>query len=344
MMGKKVLCLMVVVALVASLFTGCSNSKTTDGGNTDKTEKTEKVVWKLSHTQAPSHFMHGSVQKMADYVSEKTDGNFEIQIYHSSTLGWEQEVLEGMQTGNIAMTLAAVAPFSVFVPEYNLFSIPGLFKSEKHIADTMNNENIMNKLRAAAEEKDLMEVGMFETFFRELYTNTPINSVKDLENVKVRVMSAPVLVDTFKALGANVTTTAWAELYSALQLGVVEGMDHIPTAIKTMKFNEQLKYGSKVDIFPTPMMLVASKPLFDKLPEDYKQILKEGIEIAINDLNNVANKINDEDIQWLKDNGMEYTYPDLEEFREAVKPVKEKYINQLEPWAQEIAHELDAME
>jgi tripartite ATP-independent transporter DctP family solute receptor len=305
-------------------------------------ENEQKIVWKLSHTQSPDHPMHKGAEILADYVSEKTNGNFTIEVFHSGTLGWEQEVLEGMQMGTVAMTMAAVTPFAVFVPEYNLFGVSCLFTSEEQIKETTNNDGLLKPLREAAEKKGLLEMGMYQTFSREVFTKEPINSVDDIKNMKIRVMSAPVLVDTFKALGANVTTTAWAEVYSGLQLGVVEGLDHVPSSIRSMKFNEIVKYGMSPNIFSSPMLLITSKKLYDKLPDTYKQVLQEGVDEALAYLNDTVDAANEADKQYLKDNGMQWTYPDLEPFRELIEPVKQKYLDQLPTEIRAIADDLNS--
>ena len=305
-------------------------------------ETDQKVVWKLSHTQSPDHPMHKGADILANYVSQKTNGNFTIEVFHSGTLGWEQEVLEGMQMGSVAMTMAAVTPFAVFVPEYNLFGVPCLFTSEQQIKETTNDAALLKPLRDAAEKKGLMEMGMYQTFSREVFTKDPINSIDDIRNMKIRVMSAPVLVDTFKALGANVTTTAWAEVYSGLQLGVIEGLDHVPSSIRSMKFNEIVKYGMSPNIFSSPMLLITSKKLYDKLPENYRQILQEGVAEALAYLNNTVDAANEADKQYLKDNGMQWTTPDLVPFREKIEPVKQKYLDQLPAEIRAIADNLNS--
>jgi tripartite ATP-independent transporter DctP family solute receptor len=331
---KKLLSICLILILGFGLVFAQGNSETIEN---------PKVVWKLSHTQSPDHYMHGAAVEMAKYVSEKTGGQFEIELFHSGTLGWEQEVLEGMQMGSVAMTFAAVSPFAVFVPEYNLFSLPGVFNSRQQIMDAMNDKEILGKLRSAAEQRNLLEVGMFQYFARELYTKEPVNSLEDIKNMKIRVMSSPVLIDTFKALGANVTTTAWAEMYSALQLGVVDGLDHVATSIKTMKFNEHVKYGMEINLFRTPMLLVVSKPMYDKLPKHYQQVLDEGAALATGLCNEMADSMNEADRQYLIDNGLKYTNPDLKPFFDAIKPVKEKYISQLPKEVQDIARKLEQM-
>lgn len=311
---------------------------------TAATGELPEVTWKLSHTQAPDNFINGTAEVLADYVAEQTDGKFTIEVYHSGTLGWEREVLESMQLGTMAMTIASASPYSEFVPGYNLYSLPGLFSSVDQLKTVYETEAIQSRFRASGAEVGLMEMGTGQYVFRDTFLNTnAVETPADLKGKKIRVMGVPILVDTYKALGANVTTTAWAELYSALQLGVVDGIDHVPAAVKSMKFYEILKYASRIPIFASPMLIVASKPLYDKLPAEYQAILQEGVDKAVEYLNTESVRQTEIAIDFLQEQGLEYSTPDPKPFLDLVKPVRDKYKADLEPWAQEVVEMIESM-
>ena len=147
-----------------------SNSSTPSSSNAGTSEGTNlpSVTWKFSHTQAPDHFQHKALEDMAASVSEKTDGKFKIEIFHSGTLGAEQEVIEGMQMGTISGTMSAVNLLGNFVPSYNLFALPALFADSEQMRAVLNDEEIMGKMRAAAAEKNILEVGFNQDFFRQI--------------------------------------------------------------------------------------------------------------------------------------------------------------------------------
>jgi TRAP-type C4-dicarboxylate transport system substrate-binding protein len=344
---KKVIGLGIVLTMSTSLLIGCGSKTTSNEGNTEKSGGSDlpEVTWKISHSQAPDHFMNIAMENMSKYVSENTDGKFNIEVFHSGTLGTEQEVIEGMQMGTVAGNLAATTLLANFVPSYNLFSIPGLFDDEAQLEKVLNDEATMGKFREAALEQGIMEVGYYQSYFRQLYTKTPITDVASFKSQKIRVMGSPVLVDTFQALEANPSTTAWAELYSGLQLGVDDGLDHVASSVKSMSFYDHLGYVSEPKLFPTPMFLVISKPLYDKLPDEYKTVLDEAMKLGVEELNQKANQANIDDLEFLKtEGGLEYSEANVEEIHGAIEGVKQEYIGQLEDWVQEIAAEIDAME
>ena len=334
------LVLMVTLLLPVAMFSAGQSETSQSGSETEL----PKVTWKFSHTQAPGNFIDVSAEYLADYVAEKTDGKFQIEVYPSGTLGWEREVLESMQLGTMAMTFASASPFASFVPAYNFYSLPGLFKSTDHLSAVFNDESIQAKLLEVSAEKGLLPFGTTQSQFRDTFLNSnPVRTPEDLKNKKIRVMGVPILVDTYKALGANVTTTAWAELYSALQLGVVDGIDHIPAAVQSMKFYEILNYASRIPLFASPMLIVVSKPLYDKLPAEYQGILTEGIKETVEVTNRLANEATQSSMDFLAEQGMEYGTPDPTPFLATVKPVREKYTAELDPWVQDVVRQIEAM-
>lgn len=312
----------------------------TQSGDESGLKDLPEVKWKISHTQSPDNFMNTALEDMAKQVSDKTGGKFKIEIYHSGTLGSEQEVIEGMQMGTIAGNMASVSLLANFVPSFDVFNLPGVFASKDALKSALGDEEIMKPIMDQARDNNIIVEGSYQEYFRMLFSKTPIKEVTDFKGQKIRVMGSPVLVDTFQALGCNSTTTAWSELYSGLQLGVVDGLDHVPTSVRTMNFFDHVKYMAEPDIFASPMFLIISKPLYEKLPDEYKQILDEAMTSCMEDLNAVANQINEEDIEYLKSQGMEMVDIDVDGVHEAIAPVRDKYLGQMEPWVQDIAKKI----
>ena len=218
-----------------------------------------------------------ALQAFADYMSEQSGGKFTVELFHSGTLGTEQEVIESMQTGSIAGTVAAASLLANFVPCYNLFALPALFEDTEQFTGVMTDEAFTAKLQEASAKAGLIDYGYYQNFFRQIYSKTPIEKLEDLKAQKIRVMSSDILIDTYQALGCNSTTTAWTEMYSALQLGVCDGLDHVPSSVKSMAFYENLGYVCDPNLFVTPMFVIVSQQMYDKLPEAYQQLVDDGI-------------------------------------------------------------------
>ena len=141
----------------------------------------------------------------------------------------------------------------------------------------------------------------------------------------------PIFVDTFTTLGANATPIAFTELYSALQLGVVDGQENPPAHILTQKFYEVQDYASRTGHIYLSSPVLISRAAFDKLPQEYQQVLLDtGRELAAE---HTAMVLAAEDAQWaeIAEKGMKINDVDKAPFIEATRPVIEKYRKQFGP-------------
>lgn len=299
------------------------------------------VTWKLSHTTDPNSIYQTAAVAFKEYVEKETDGHFTINIFHSSQLGWEREVLEAMQIGTIEATIPALGPFATFVPAYDVFNLPFIFRSPDHMIAAFKLP-AMDKLKDVALEKGFVVGKHFLPTFRyPMNSQRPIEKPKDLEGLKIRTMAVPAHIDTYSALGANVTSMAFAEVYGALQLGAVDGVENFYTNLYTMKFQEQAKYVSNVPIVNNAAAIVFSDVAFEKLPEKYKEIVLKGAEIAGDKANAVAVEEENKSLKLLEEAGVTVTkVDDLSPFMKLTEPVAQKYAAQMEPWVTELRQDI----
>ncbi len=355
---KRILCISMAAMMTLGGLTGCGGNKaassaapaapaSSGGGdaapaNGDPYADLDKVTWRFTHTQSADHFQQVAMQEFADFMKEKSGGKFTVEIFHSGTLGAEQEVLESMQTGSVAGMVAAASLLANFVPAYNMFALPALFEDEAQFEQVMTDESFINKLKEASANANLIDYGYYQNFFRQIYSKNPIEKFEDLNAQKIRVMGSDILIDTYQALNCNATTTAWTEMYSALQLGVCDGLDHVPSSVKSMAFYENLEYVTSPRLFVTPMFMVVSKPMYDKLPQAYQQLVDEGINtVLVPRLREMADQAFDDDLAWLlSEGGLKETECDIAAIHEAVIPVRDKYAAQQEDWVQELIKEI----
>nr|CAD6438730.1 C4-dicarboxylate ABC transporter substrate-binding protein [Rhizobium sp. Q54] len=302
------------------------------------------VVWKLSHTTDPNSIYQTAAVAFKEYVEKETDGHFKVHIFHSSQLGWEREVLEALQVGTIESTIPALGPLATFVPAYDVFNLPFIFESPEHMVASFELP-AMEKLKDAASEKGLVVAKHFLPTFRyPMNSKRPIKTPKDLEGLKVRTMGVPAHVDAYTALGANVTSMAFSEVYGALQLGAIDGVENFYTNLYTMKFQEQAKHISDIPVVNNAAAMVFSKQAFEKLPKNYQEILMKAADVAGDAANEVAVAEEAKSLQLLQDAGVQYTHvEDLKPFKDLTDPVSQKYVSQMEPWVADLREEIIAL-
>ncbi len=315
------------------------------GGQQAANAELPTITWKLSHTTAPDSPYNFGAMKFAEVVNEKSGGKFTIDIHHSGVLGWEREVLESMQLGTIEMTIPSLGPFAVFVKSFDVFNLPFMFKSIEHLQKAYRSPSVA-KLKEDAEQYGfvVLEIGV-PTFRYPLNSKKPISKLEDFKGTKFRTMGTPAHIDGYKAMGANVTTTAFSELYSALQLGVVDGCENFYANLYTMKFHEVTKYLSDLPALNNAAALVVSKVKWDELPPEYQEIVRAAAAEGMAEMDAKALAMEEDARQKMVATGIEFTHiEDVTPFVEATAAVRDKYLNEMEPWVRDIAEELMAIE
>ncbi|MFW5749420.1 MAG: DctP family TRAP transporter solute-binding subunit, partial [Halanaerobium sp.] len=178
------------------------------------------------------------------------------------------------------------------------------------------------------EDEDIIGLAYWENGYRQL-TNSKraVESPEDVEGLKIRTMENPMHLAAWEEMGANPTPMAFGELFSAMQQGVVDGQENPWGTIYLQNFFEVQDYATDTGHVYSPFVLMISKQFYDKLPEDYQEIVKEAA-VEAKDHNRETNReMNAEYLDDLKEE-MEVTELTAEqkaEFQEAVQPVYEEF-------------------
>lgn len=314
---KRFLYIVLSLTLILTLV-GCGSNGKKDSGNANTDQVYEL---KLGHTGAPNHHYQEVLTKFAEDVKEKSDGKLIISVFPSDQLGNQMESTEGTMLGTHDMVLTSDMVLSNWVPEVGILNLPFLFRDNDHIKMFLESD-------AAKELSDLIEnsgalcLSYWDNGFRHV-TNSkkPIEKVEDLSGLKIRVPEGEVYLKTFTALGATPTVISFGELYSALQLGTVDGQENPVAHVVTQKFYEVQKYISKTGHIHSLSPLLINKAKFESLPEEYRDILMESAkEYAIVHIDRVE-ELETEQWKEVEEAGMLINEVDKAPFIEAVSSV-----------------------
>ncbi|WP_261133431.1 TRAP transporter substrate-binding protein [Bacillus sp. Marseille-Q3570] len=307
-------------ALLLVVSTACSGS----GSEGDT------VTLKLAHSGSESHQYHIAAEKFKELVEEKTGGSVKVEIHGNATLGSEADVIEQVMDGSVDMTtVAADSSFANTVPEMNVFGIPYLFDDEEHVYNTLDGE-IGKELLGKVDEHNMKGLGYWEVGFRHLTNNKKeIDTPDDVKGLKVRVQPAPVWESHMKAFGASPTPVDFNELYSALDQGVVDGQENPLPTIDSMKFYEVQKYVALTAHTYSPAVVVMSNNAWGKLDEDQQKLVEEAVSETTKYHRETLAKKEQEIQNKLEENGVTFTEPDRDAFREATKDVKNAVSSQV---------------
>jgi tripartite ATP-independent transporter DctP family solute receptor len=241
-------------------------------------EQAQKL--KFGYILAPESQLGAGATVFAAEIEKRTGGRFAIEQYPNSALGGEVEMLKALQTGTIDMAFITGAPLPNVVPEVGVFNIPFLFRDAAH-AHAVLDGPIGTAALAKFKEKDLVALAWGENGLRHI-TNSkqPIGKADDLKGLKLRLPQSEVMLEGFKAMGANVSPLPFPQLYSALQTGQFDGQENPIATIQASKFYQVQKYLTVSGHVYDPAIVFLSQDMFGDLSDADKASFVEAAKLA----------------------------------------------------------------
>ena len=223
---------------------------------------------KLAHGLPTDHPVHLAMVSMAENCARLSKGKLTIEIYPSGQLGSEQQCVELVQIGSLAMTKVSAAVMESFTDDYKVLGLPYLFRSKEHAFKVLDGP-IGQELLLSTKNKWIRGLCFYDAGSRSFYTiNKPILTPDDLIGLKIRVMKSKTAMEMVKALGGSPTPLSWGELFTALQSGVVDGAENNPPSFYTSHHYEVCKYYSLDEHTAVPDVLIISEKVWDKLSKE----------------------------------------------------------------------------
>jgi len=307
---KKYFVLIFLLLLV--FYNGCSN------------EGTVRRI-KIGHGLDQSHPVHKAMLYLAKVAAEKSGGKLQITVYPSQQLGTERECLELLQIGSLGMTKVSSSVLEGFAPDFKVFSLPYIFRDEKHKFDFFESDLGKSLLRST-EKFWLRGLCYYDAGSRSFYTkDKPILTPDDLKGLKIRTQESPTSVKLVNALGGSATPIAWGELYTALQQGVVDGAENNPPSFYTSKHYEVCKYYSLDEHTAVPDVLLISTIIWDELSDQEKQWLQEAADESYEYEKKLWKEATREALEEVQKAGVKIYYPDKSLFEKKVEPLIEEF-------------------
>lgn len=208
-----------------------------------------------------------------EYVEKATKGEVEISLFYSGQLGDESEAFKNVQKGSLPFAVGGIANLVPFEKRLGLLNLPYLFENlDEVVAGTKGKAAEL--LQSFALKAGFRVLCWTYTDFRYISNSKhPIKTINDIKGLKFRVPQSPVLIAAYKAFGGSPTPISWAETFTALQQGVVDGQCYGYIGFKAMKFNEaNQKFISEVHYTYQLQPLVMSERVYRKLPAELQKV------------------------------------------------------------------------
>ena len=264
-----------------------------------------KYVLRFSSPNSKEHAWGRGAERFKQLVTEETKGQVEVQIYHSNALGATRESLEMVRLGSTDFVLSGVAHVTRFVPEMGTFVLPYLWKDTETMFKALDGR-MGEIVDALLWEKGFKVVGWWDNGFRHISNSKrPIRTAEDIKGLKLRSLPAKIHVTFWRALGASPTPMDWAEVYPALQQGVVDGQENPPGIVFFEKLPEVQKYYSLTKHVNEPGNVLMSRASYEKLTPELQKALMSAARKATAFERAESQKDNDELLKKLEAAGMQ---------------------------------------
>lgn len=320
--------LMLIMLLAACGGTEDQNQNKNNGeGESESSYSPINIVF--SHNQPLESPEHVGAAKFKEIVEERSEGQVTVEVYPASQLGSLREQVEATQMGEINITMQPSAVITPFVDDIKVIDLPYLWPPSLEEKYAVQDSEVGTEILDTLEAGGFKGLGYWPGGFKLFTSNKEIHTPDDFKGVTMRIMESPLLIKQYEAWGANPVPVPYAEVYNALQQGIVDGQENPLQTIFLNNYHEVQDHIIEGFHGTMTYILTANKNWFDGLPAEVQEIIgaaeEEGRAAARQSL---ADKEDGYKQQIIESGVNFYTLTDaeIEQFIEVTKPIhKELY-------------------
>jgi TRAP-type C4-dicarboxylate transport system substrate-binding protein len=305
----------------------------------------ETTTWRFALEEVEGSVQDAYAQEFKRRIAERSDGAIKVEIYPYGALGTSSQLTEMAQSGGIELTFASPGHLADLIPEVGVFTLHFVLSEHNEVnREVLSDPAVYSLFQPLYNEQDLRLLDIVPEGWMVWSADKPLRTLEDFENFKIRTMTSPILVESYRAYGANPTPMPYSEVYSGLQLGQIDGQVNPIFAIEEMSFYEEqdvLTSGRHAQFITT---LAASEQWFEGLSEERRRMVLEIRDELVAWIDKEQIEFNDERLDTILEAGgtefVELTEEERQSFREASRPVRETYLEQTGETGEEILNTL----
>ena len=287
------------------------------------------IVVKFSHVVADKTPKGQAALKFKEVAEKKLPGKVEVQVFPSSQLFGDAKELEALLLGDVQFIAPSLSKFDRYTKKIQVFDLPFLF-DDLAAVDRFQSSAEGQALLKSMTNRGLLGLAYWHNGMKQLSTNKDrLVRPEDVKGLKFRIQASDVLEAQFRALDANPQKMAFAEVYQALQTGVVDGQENTWSNIYSQKFHEVQKTIAETNHGVIDYMVVTNAKWWDGLPADVRKGLSEAMAEATAYGNKLAEDINEGDKKKIAEAGkakiQTLSKEDTAAWRKAMAPVWKKF-------------------
>ena len=281
-----------------------------------------KITLKLSHVFSPAEQLTKSMDAVAEAILEKTDGAITIQTFPQAQLPAYKEGVEQVVRGANFISVEDPSFIGDYVPDFKALYAPMLYRSfDEYVKLTQSD--LVADMRAKAEDQGIKILALHYIYgFRNLITQKVIETPADLKGMKIRTPGSKSYIDTLSAMGAVATPLPWGETLSAVQQGVVDGLERLnDPPIRSKNYEGPTKNVANTrHILGTCGVYISTK-VWSEIPEKYQAIIQDEFSKGEHHMVELLKSQHGGVVKELESHGVKFNEVDGEAFRDALKPL-----------------------
>ena len=287
-----------------------------------------EIVVKFAHvTNTDKHPKGIAASLLEQRVNDEMNGVMCMEVYPNSTLYNDDKVLEAMLQGDVQLAAPSLSKFEKFTKQFRIFDLPFMFKDVKAV-DAFQNSETGQAMKDSMQKRGLQGLAFWHNGMKQMSANKPLVLPTDANGLKFRVQSSDVLVAQMEAIGGSPQKMKFAEVYGALQQGVVDGQENTWSNIYGRKFFEVQDGVTETNHGIIDYLVVASVDWLDSLDADVRDQFLTILSEVTETRNSESTKVNNEAKQAIIDaGGTVRTLTDEQRaaWVEAMKPVWDQF-------------------
>lgn len=245
-------------------------------GTFSKAFAASNYTLKIGNSFPSAHPLNVRLKQAAEQVEQKTDGKMKVRIFADSALGSDSDMMSQVRSGALDAVCTSLLFFESLEPSANIAGLGFGYKDYNTVWSAWDGDvghyvrGRLSKLGITPLEKT------WDNGFRQITNNVhPINTVADLQGMKIRVPSARIQQDLFVSLGAAPTSVNIKETYSALKTHVVDGQENALTHAEFWKFYEVQKYCSMTSHMWDGLTVVCNSDIYNGIPDELRNVFTQ---------------------------------------------------------------------
>ena len=289
----------------------------------------QPIVMKFSHVVADKTPKGQAALKFKELAEKYLPGKVQVQVFPNSQLFGDGQELDALLLGDVQFIAPSLSKFDRYTKKLQVFDLPFMFEDLAAV-DRFQHSATGKALLDSMTGKGIKGLAYWHNGMKQLSTNkAQLKRPEDVKGLKFRIQPSDVLEAQFRALGANPQKMAFAEVYQALQTGVVDGQENTWSNTYTQKFYEVQKTIAETNHGVIDYMVITNAKWWDGLPADVKAGLTKAMDEATAFGNKLADDINQRDKKVIADAGkakiQQLSKDDLAAWQKAMAPVWKKF-------------------